>query len=180
MLPEFKYHPNPLDTGAFVESDKICECCGESRGFIYASQLYCTIQIDAICPWCIAEGRVAKKFKGIFNIDFPLAQAGLSSEIIDEVTERTPGLARVEHEHWESCCSDACEYHGLATRNDILAMDYELFRELFSALDVAEDEVLRIKREYQPGGNPAIYKWRCRHCGGFIYSIEASDIITKQ
>ncbi|REJ66450.1 MAG: hypothetical protein DWQ31_14945 [Planctomycetota bacterium] len=31
-LPVFKYHPDPLDTGAIAASDAICACCGQSRG----------------------------------------------------------------------------------------------------------------------------------------------------
>lgn len=36
-LPKFKYHPNPLVTGAIEPSEVACECCGKARGYIYSS-----------------------------------------------------------------------------------------------------------------------------------------------
>lgn len=81
-LPEFKYHPNPIATGAIKTSDETCECCGRERGDIYTSTLYAEEEIEFICPWCIADGSAANKFDGLFSDDYPLQNAGLSEEVI--------------------------------------------------------------------------------------------------
>ena len=90
-LPKFKYHPDPIPTGAIKVSKEICECCNQARGYMYASSIYAKEEIEFICPWCIADGFAARKFDGIFSDDYPLQQAGISQDIISEVCERTPG-----------------------------------------------------------------------------------------
>ncbi len=70
-LPKFKYHPDPIKTGAFVKSDKTCESCSTNRGYIYTGSIYCTQNVNSICPWCISDGSAAKKFKATFLSDAP-------------------------------------------------------------------------------------------------------------
>jgi uncharacterized protein CbrC (UPF0167 family) len=40
MLPNFKYHPFPLETGAICVSGRTCQCCGQSRGYVYNGPVY--------------------------------------------------------------------------------------------------------------------------------------------
>jgi uncharacterized protein CbrC (UPF0167 family) len=168
-LPAFKYHPDPIATGAIKQSEAICDCCTKSRGYIYTSNLYCAAEVEAICPWCIADGSAAKKFQGLFCDDSPLAEAGLSEEIIDEVSHRTPGFNSWQQEVWLSCCTDACEFHGDASLEDIKGMNIDAFQKAFHGAKVSESDFNEFKRHYQPGENPAIYKWVCRHCRKIIY-----------
>src|SRR5580698_1256897 len=39
-LPSFRYHPDPLATGAVKPSDVVCSCCQRNRGFIYTGPVY--------------------------------------------------------------------------------------------------------------------------------------------
>lgn len=47
-FPQFTYHPHPLNTGAVIASDATCECCGQARGFICSSGMYCRDNVEAI------------------------------------------------------------------------------------------------------------------------------------
>lgn len=164
-LPIFKYHPDPIATGAIKASDVLCQCCGQARGFVYTSRLYSSNKVDAICPWCIADGSAAEKFKGMFSDDFPLIRAGVANDIIDEVTHRIPGFNSWQQEVWLSCCEDACEFHGDLPAIELQDMDIDAFAAAFSGWRPTAAKFDAFKRHYQPGGNPAIYKWVCRHCG---------------
>ncbi|WP_328624113.1 CbrC family protein [Streptomyces sp. NBC_00353] len=35
QLPFFRYHPEPVTTGAVTASGEVCVCCGQARGWIY-------------------------------------------------------------------------------------------------------------------------------------------------
>jgi uncharacterized protein len=164
-LPVFKYHPDPVATGAIKSSDAICECCGQARGFVYASQLYCAERVKAVCPWCIADGSAAKKFNGIFCDDLPLVEAGLADEIIDEVSHRTPCFNSWQQQVWLSCCNDACEFHGDVSAAELGTMDIDALTRAFGGKRATASQFEDFKKRYKPGGNPAIYKWVCRHCG---------------
>ena len=56
-LPAFRYHPNPLETGAFEESaDGVaCDCCGKTTHIFYTGRLlrcggYCSICARSVSP----------------------------------------------------------------------------------------------------------------------------------
>jgi len=173
-LPIFKYHPDPLATGAVKRSDVVCECCGQARGFVYTSHLYCAEEVEAICPWCIADGSAAEKFRGMFCDDSPLIEAGLSEDIIDEVCHRTPCFNSWQQQVWLSCCNDACEFHGDVPAAELVGMDNEAVATAFQGGRLSLSQVEKLKRYYRPGGNPAIYKWVCRHCGKVQYDDDCA------
>src|SRR5580692_9345664 len=70
-LPVFKYHPDPVATGAFKEDrDTPCLGCSRIRGYIYTGPVFTegSFTLDNhLCPWCIADGTAAKKFGATFN-----------------------------------------------------------------------------------------------------------------
>ena len=47
-LPTFRYHPNPLETGAFEESaDGVaCDCCGKTTHIFYTGPFYAVEDIE--------------------------------------------------------------------------------------------------------------------------------------
>ena len=173
-LPQFKYHPNPLKTGAICKSENKCVCCGRKRGYIYCASVYGEQDLDdCLCPWCIAYGKAAEKFDCSFIDDYPLYQAGIEERIIYEISKKTPGYHSWQQECWLTHCQDACEFHGDATREEVrefLSQDYTLF----GAEELDESDISQILSYYQPGGNPAIYKFICRHCGQIQYSMDFS------
>jgi uncharacterized protein CbrC (UPF0167 family) len=164
-LPSFKYHPNPLATGAFEASAEACECCGEARGYAYTGNVYSIQEVKVVCPWCIADGRVARTFNATLNEDFPLRSEGLSETIIDEVTRRTPGYISWQGDWWIACCNDACELHGDAPAQEIQALDDTGRIALSRDSGFSVNDLTEILEHYEPGGSPAFYKFVCRHCG---------------
>lgn len=95
-LPQFQYHPSPFSSGAVVESDEKCECCGLARGYLYDGPVYCVTRVERVCPWCIANGSAAAKWDAEFTDgdfrDRHGSSVELPAEEYDEVFRRTPGV----------------------------------------------------------------------------------------
>lgn len=92
MLPEFRYHPDPIRTGSVIASDDDCECCEGPRGLAYVGPVYAEDDIETICPWRIADGRAAAEFDAEFT-SVDQAHPGIPGEVLDEVLRRTPGCS---------------------------------------------------------------------------------------
>ena len=93
-LPFFRYHPNPLETGAFQESEEgvACDCCGKTTHIYYEGPFYAIDDIDCLCPECIASGRAAEKFDGAFQDECSVDDGVEDPEKLDELILRTPRL----------------------------------------------------------------------------------------
>lgn len=163
-LPEFRYHPDPVATGAIVTTDDQCECCGRARGYKYSASIYCEGEIEIVCPWCIADGSLAAKFDAELVDDLSLVDANLPSEVVQEVTSRTPGYESWQQDSWMTCCNDACEFHGDATRDEVRSLDAAGLQRLAEDAGFPIDDLRQILSTYEPGGSPAFYKFVCRHC----------------
>jgi uncharacterized protein CbrC (UPF0167 family) len=170
LLPQFKYHPDPIATGAFKLSDATCQCCGEARGYIYAASVYAEEDVESVCPWCIADGSLEQKHDAMLNDDLPLHAAGLPSEVIREVTRRTPGYISWQQDSWIVCCNDACEFHGDAPEDEIRALDEEGIAALSAESGFSIEDLKEMVSQYEPGGSPAFYKFVCRHCSRVKYN----------
>lgn len=173
-MPKFKYHPDPIASGVLQKSDKLCECCEKNRAWIYTASFYTENEVENICPWCIADGSAAKKFKGTFIDDYPLLEAGIDKKNVTEVCERTPGYHSWQQEVWQHHCNDACEFHGNATKEELEILSGE-------ALDnFLKEEMLELNawkdvlENYEEGGDTAIYRFKCRKCSHIIYTMDFS------
>src|SRR5262245_12244012 len=95
-VPTFKYHPSPLSSGALKDSDDMCECCGLARGYMYEGPVYCTAEVERVCPWCIADGSAHAKWDAQFtDAEFRDSHGGhvdLPRAVWEEVLHRTPGV----------------------------------------------------------------------------------------
>ncbi len=173
LLPIFPYHPDPVATGAVAKSDAACRACGKARGFIYTGPVYCRESLaDALCPWCIADGTAEAKFGARFSDDYPLRSAGLPAAIIEVVTRRTPGYVSWQGDIWLTHCNDACEFHGDLPAERLSSMDPDAKEELSHEHGLTDENWRDIAAHYSPAGQPAIYVFRCRHCGGERYHMD--------
>ena len=164
-LPAFRYHPDPVATGAVRPDSSPCGYCGLARGFAYVGPVYgASRPAGKPCPWCIADGSAAARFGVFFTDDDPLARAGIAPEIIDDVALRTPGYSAWQQESWLAHCDDACEFHGDASVEDVLHAVEATRADWRRASGLSEAHWSRIASGYQPMGNPAFYKFVCRHC----------------
>mgnify|MGYP001000203985 CR=1 FL=1 len=129
-LPMFKYHPDPVATGAVIESGDACACCGKARGFIYEGAVYGEKDIGgSLCPWCIADGSARDKFgASFFDGDFcdeNLESIHLTDEAYRAVFGCTIGFATFNPIGWWVHCGEPAEY---VTRNEPYDMLFECRR----------------------------------------------------
>jgi uncharacterized protein len=172
-LPYFRYHPDPIATGSIIQSDEICDCCGEARGYIYTASFYsAVIDDEKLCPWCISSGEAAAKFDGSFNDGHPLRAARIHGEIIREVCERTPGYVSWQQEEWQAHCNDACEFHGDAEKSELQTLHAQAIQEIVDIGWLNSTEWPKFVKHYEKGGSPALYKFVCRHCKKVIYTMD--------
>jgi uncharacterized protein len=175
MLPEFPYHPDPVATGNVKPSDKPCQCFGQTRGYIYLASVYAVDDLDeAICPWCIADGSAATKFDASFADSDPLSRAGVPKSIVEEVTRRTPGYNSWQQDEWLVCCGDACEFYGDAPLAEVHSLSGEALDELLCKIQWSASDWNGFVGRYAPGGDPAVYKFICRHCQRHHYGFDCS------
>lgn len=163
-IPNFKYHPNPLATRAFVESKEgvICECCGHKTHIYYEGPFYSVESLEQICPQCIASGEAARKHNGSFQCDYNIDDGVNDSKKIDELIHRTPGYSGWQQEYWRAHCGDFCAYLGYVGARELDAlgvMDEVLDDQLWD-----DDQKTMIKNSVNYG-HVQCYLFRCLHCG---------------
>lgn len=124
-VPIFKYHLNPIKTGAF-KTDKtvICDCCKKETDIYYEGPFYSVSDVEYLCPECIASGKAAGKFEGEFQ-DAASIDSVTDNEKIDELIHRTPGYCGWQQEYWIAHCNDFCAFKGYVLWNDIVKMGLE-------------------------------------------------------
>ncbi|GAB3949783.1 CbrC family protein [Streptomyces sparsus] len=110
-LPFFRYHPDPLATGAIRAAAEACACCELSRGWVYTATFYTAQDVSGrFCPWCIADGSAAERFAGEFSDSHGLDD--VSEVVLHEVTRRTPGFHAWQDPHWLVHCQNAAAFVG--------------------------------------------------------------------
>jgi uncharacterized protein CbrC (UPF0167 family) len=177
LLPVFKYHPDPLDTGIIVQSETECICCGQSRGFIYIGPIYSEEDYDeCICPWCIADGTAHTKLGLEFHDPEAVGISGfsppskVSRAAIDEICYRTPGFNGWQQEQWFTCCGDAAAFLGRAGQMELTSrwpQAIEAIRETVGLEGKKWDDLIKT---LDCDESPTAYVFRCLHCdkyGGY-------------
>ena len=162
--PAFRYHPNPLETGAFEESADgvVCDCCGKTTHIFYTAPFYAVEDIAYLCPECIANGEAARKYDGSFQDDFSVDDGVDDPEKLDELIHRTPGYSGWQQEYWRAHCGDYCAYLGHVGARELRALGV-----LEEVLDdpMWDDEQKEMIRESVNGGHLQCYLFQCLHCG---------------
>lgn len=165
-LPHFRYHPNPLATGAVVARDITCVCCHRPRSHVYVGPVYAASDFsEQICPWCIASGAATRTLQAEFSDPSSLAADGVPSETIAEVTQRTPGYVSWQGSEWLAHCSDACAFLGDASIQDIAAAGTTTVEDWCTTNRQERSGWHTATDGYVPGGQPAFYKFQCLNCG---------------
>jgi len=175
-LPVFRYHPDPVGTGSVVESDGTCRACGRARGFLYTGPVYAVDELDdALCPWCIADGRAAATFDADFTDVGADVPPDVPGPVIETVAHRTPGYLAWQQDSWRFHCGDACAFLGPVgavelgslppgARSAVVASA----REPGGTEAGAEAFVDALARD----GGPTAYLFRCLHCGAFTAACD--------
>ena len=169
-VPYFKYHPDPVETGAF-KTDKtvFCDCCRKETSIYYAHAYYSEAVLENLCPWCIASGEAAEKFNCEFldpaYIDDDTDQP-LSNEVIEEVTERTPGYTSWREEFWLAHCGNLCAFVGRVGWLEIQDKldEFADFEGDCQKMGMSREDLAK----YLSGGlHCKGYLFRCLHCGKY-------------
>ena len=166
-LPTFRFHPDPVLSGAVEASPEACSCCGAARGYLYTGPCYVEDDFEAVlCPWCIADGSAFRRFGVTFAEIEP--RPGFDLRIADELEERTPGITTWNPIDWPVCCKGPMAYvepvgHAeLETRHAALAAALPAMVAAEFAIDAAEAEelCLRLQRDHAP----TAHVFRCLSC----------------
>jgi uncharacterized protein CbrC (UPF0167 family) len=166
-LPAFRYHPDPIGSGSVVPSDATCECCDEARGFVYDGPVYSEVDVEAICPWCIASGDAHERFDASF-VDSEAFGDGAPDAAIVEIVERTPGFSAWQGERWPVCCGDATAFltpAGIAEiRETHGAMEGAVLSHIIHELQVSGGAALRTLESLRSDQSPTAFLFQCLHC----------------
>jgi uncharacterized protein len=177
-LPNFKYHPDPVATGAIKEdADTPCLGCNRIRGYLYTGPVFTErnfILEDHLCPWCVADGTAAKRFGATFN-DTGETE-GITDEVRAEVEARTPGFRAWQQEKWLACCGDAAAFLGVAGAQELgrdLAKAAPVVKKyLRQEFDLSKDEVEDSFEGLTKDGEPSAYIFRCLRCNKYLAYVD--------
>lgn len=166
-FPKFRYHHDPLTSGAFVRTDASCSICGQIRGFKYEGEVFSQDDFEGvICPWCLADGSAADELGAEFT-DVGGSEPVSDSRFSQELARRTPAYASWQGPYWAAHCGNYCcfiDYVGgqelRQLGKDVQDTLYEDVRSTFSSMDEAMDA---LQRE----GNSVGYLFRCIECGRY-------------
>ena len=173
MLPTFKYHPDPMKTGAFKQgATSKCNCCDKETDIWYQNPFYTEYDsVNCICPECISNGSAAIKFNGEFqdacNVDEVSDPAKL-----DELVHRTPGYCGWQQEYWFAHCDDYCAFMGYVGWDDLVKMGIDKEIEENYNQDVNGFALSDVKECMINNGSMQGYLFRCLHCGKYMIYVD--------
>lgn len=173
-LPKFRYHPDPIKTGAFVlsEEGEKCDCCGKMTKYVYTTPFYTAEDVECLCPKCIASGKAAKKFDGSFQDEASVDEGVNDPAKHEELTLRTPGYNGWQQERWRAHCGDFCEFLGYVGMKEIEEMGImeELLQdEIWDEFGSEPEELISLLRV---DGDAQGYLFRCLHCGKHLIWLD--------
>lgn len=168
----FKYHPDPLKTGAFKnDTTVVCDCCRKQTDVYYTFPFYSAVKVEYLCPDCISNGAAAEKFCGVFQ-DPPCVDKVSDSAKLMKLIRYTPGYCGWQQEYWLAHCDDYCAFLGYPDWDDIekagLAAEIEeTYRKDICGIDFAD--AVKLSKI----GGCYLYLFRCLHCGKHFIRIDS-------
>ena len=171
MIPTFKYHPDPLKTGAFSQGEAhTCGCCGRQTDIWYEQPFHSAQDVECLCPECIASGKAAEKFDGEFVDACSVGEVSDSAKL-DELVRRTPCYIGWQQEYWYAHCDDFCEFVGYVGWDEIVEMGIAQQIEKNYDEEICGFDFEDIKECLTNNGSMQGYLFRCLHCGEyFLYA----------
>lgn len=163
----FRYHPDPLKTGAFKNDKTItCECCGNDTDIYYTGPFYSAEEVEYLCPECISSGSAAEGFDGEFQDPESVDEVSDPARL-DELIHRTPGYCGWQQEYWLACCDDYCAFLGYYDWKALEALGITEELEKTYRDDIFDIDFEDVKEHLS---NNEGYLFRCLHCGKhYIY-----------
>ena len=151
-LPKFDYHPDPIATGSVIPSNAVCDCRGQARSFIYDGLVHAEREVEAICPWCIANGAAHAALGASFTDETAIGGHGKWENVIEEVAYRTPGFTGWQQEQWWTHCGDAAEFLGRFGTQELETLGPEAVAAIKDTAGIARLRQLGMARGALPPG----------------------------
>ena len=170
-LPEFRYHPDPLHTGAFKLGEAVaCDSCGDETNIYYTEPFYSVDEVGFVCPACIKSGKASMKFDGAFQDSNSCDEVSDNEKLI-ELCTRTPGYSGWQQEYWLAHCDDFCAFLGYVGWPEIrqMGIDEEIENDLQENSDY---EVSTVKSNLVAGGSMQGYLFQCLSCGAHRLHVD--------
>lgn len=168
-LPTFRYHPDPVATGAFVAGPGTCRSCRRARGWVYAVAPYAVEDLrDALCPWCVADGSAAARFDATFtDLGAVTGIEGVPTPVLDEISRRTPGFSGWQQERWLFHCADAAAFLGAVGWEELAPFPdaVSALRAEAASWGFTGDDADAFVGSLDVDGASTAYLFRCLHCG---------------
>lgn len=180
QLPTFRYHPQPLETGAFKQDQSVvCDCCQQQTPVYYSSPFYSARDHEFFCPWCIANGSAAQTFSGCFQDEASIEgveaeyddegefcgiKSHRSPEKVEELTKRTPGYHGWQQEFWLAHCDDFCAFIGYVGWEEIKEQ-LDAFADLAGDCENFGMSYDTLEKYLRNNGDCQGYLFRCLNCG---------------
>ncbi len=122
---------------------------------------------DALCPWCIADGKAAAKFDATF-----VDSEGFTEEVPEEmarvVCERTPGFCAWQTERWQVCCGEPAAFVRPAGLKEIRQAypqaEGELMMFIVHELGISGGAARRMLESLRRDQSPTAFVFKCLHC----------------
>lgn len=172
-LPSFKYHPDPIATGAVIVQDATCICCRLLVDHVYTASAYTVNEIRGkICPWCISDGSAANRLSVEFLPPYAVQMCNVPDTVVDEVVRRTPGYHSWQEEAWIGHCNDACAYLGCATPDQCSNATPEAVDRFAESLGIGSEEARDTLMKYNQYQEISIHRFLCLHCGTTLFHGE--------
>lgn len=171
-LPGFKYHPEPIKTGAFkIGEAVVCECCDKATNVFYSEPFFSVDEIEFLCPDCIKSGRAHEKFDGDFQDSHSYDKVS-DKEKLNELCTRTPGYCGWQQEYWPAHCDDFCAFIGYVGWNEIQQMGIE--KEIEEDISKNSDyPISAVKQHLMINGSMQGYLFRCLVCSKHRLHIDS-------
>lgn len=170
-LPTFKYHKDPIKTGVIKEETIICECCGKQSRYKYEGPIYSIEEINTICPYCISDGTMYKKYDAQFS-DF--YQGDVDQKHINEFLHHNPGYTSWQTNEVPVHCKDFTEFIGYVGYKEIQEMGLEAT--LQSQIESNSKELCQniedFKNAFVNNGQIQGYLFRCLTCKKYILHVD--------
>ena len=174
-LPTFRFHPDPVQSGAIEVSPSTCGACGRARGYAYCGPCYVEDEFDAVvCPWCIADGSAFRRFGVTFAEVEP--KPGIDLAIAEEIEERTPGITSFNPVDWPVCCGVPMAYLEPAGHTEIgarhPALAGTLVAQLGADFEVPRQEAQAMFQSLSRDHSPCAHVFRCASCARLAAEID--------
>jgi len=170
-LPEFKYVPRALELGLIKKEKTHCPVCNEEKNYVYEGPFFSEEEVEGICPWCIHDGKAAKKFNGIF-VDSESCEPVDSNKHVRELTERTPCFTGWQQEKWLAHCGDFCSFEGYVGWKEIKNKAQNLKSDISPILSEYGLTQKDFEDYLQNDGSMQGYLFKCLHCSQYRLAVD--------